>query len=97
MTQSQNPRPMTKPLNEIEAGNELISILKSGDVESAGLYYDKWCQVFRWTPILAGRIRNQCVSQGLDPSRWGAHEGSKQIQSYASASRRRWQEGDGNW
>jgi hypothetical protein len=95
MTQSQNPRQSMKPLNEIEAGNELISILKSGDVEYAELYYDKWCYTLRWTPMLAFRIRTQCESMGLNPSRWGAQTGSKQIQS-PSTSRRRWEEGDGN-
>lgn len=68
-----------KPLNEIEAGNELIGIISTGDFEYADIYYTKWCMTMRWTPMLATRIRSTCQKNNLNPARFGAQEGSRQV------------------
>lgn len=78
-----------RPLNEIEAGNELIKIISSGDVETADGYYNNWCYSMRWTPMLAMRIRMACSSKNIDATRYGAHEGSRQIRERSNVDWRR--------
>ena len=78
-----------RPLNEIEAGNELIKIINSGDIEVADNYYNSWCYSMRWTPMLATRIRNACSIKNLDASRYGAQVGSRQIREKSNVDWRR--------
>ena len=78
-----------KPLNEIEAGNELIKIISSGDLEYADIYYSRWCYAFRWTPMLAMRIRTACQQKSIDPIKFGAQVGSRQINEKSKVDWRR--------
>ena len=68
-----------RPLNEIEAGNELIKIIGPGDIEACSDYYNRFCLGFKWTPMLGHRIREACKKFAWDPHRFGAHEGSGKI------------------
>lgn len=75
-----------RPLNEIEAGNELIKIISLGDADGASDYYNRWCLGFKWTPMLGHRIRESCKKLGLDPRRFGAQEGSGKIREVRRGS-----------
>lgn len=72
-------RTWVRPLNEIEAGNALIKVIMEGDIEVASDYYNRFCLGFKWTPMLAYRIREGCKRHTWDPHRFGAHEGSGKI------------------
>jgi hypothetical protein len=74
-------KPWIRPLNEIEAGNELVKIINSGEIEDASDYYNRFCLGFKWTPMLGFRIRESCKKRDWDPHRFGAHEGSGKIRS----------------
>jgi hypothetical protein len=68
-----------RPLNEIEAGNNLITVMAEGSLEKASDYYNRFCLGFKWTPMLGFRIREACKKQGWDPRSFGAQEGSGKI------------------
>ncbi len=59
-------------MNTIALAKELVKIIKSGDVEYAGDYYDEWCKGVEWSRYEATEIILACSLWEVDPARFKA-------------------------
>ena len=59
-------------MNTAALATELVKIIKSGDDEYAGDYFEHWCSNVVWTPTQAKAIRGACELAGIDPGQFKA-------------------------
>lgn len=59
-------------MSTITLARELVKIIKSGDAEYAGDYYDEWCKGVQWSRFEATEIILACGLWGVDPLRFNA-------------------------
>ena len=59
-------------MSTITLAKELVKIIKSGDVEYAGDYYEEWCKGVQWSRFEATEIILACGLWGVDPLRFNA-------------------------